>query len=94
MKVLIRKTIAGNEYWDADGKKTLFVPKGQTPDFEVEENPESMLVPEVEEIEVSENSLEGMSIKELREYAAEHDIEIPAEVKKLKEIKEFLLSAE
>lgn len=94
MKVLIRKTIAGNEYWDTDEKKTLFVGKGEIPDFEIEKNPESMLTPETEEVEVPENLLEGMSIKELREYAAEHDIKIPAEVKKLNEIREFLLNVE
>ena len=46
MKVPIRKTIAGTEYWDTENKRSLFVPKGSEPDFEVTENPKSMITPE------------------------------------------------
>ncbi|WP_312729735.1 hypothetical protein [Enterococcus sp.] len=46
MKVPIRKTIAGTEYWDTEKKRSLFVPKGSKPDFEVTENPKSMITPE------------------------------------------------
>lgn len=46
MKVPIRKTIAGTEYWDTEKKRSLFVPKGSEPDFEVTENPKSMITPE------------------------------------------------
>lgn len=46
MKVPIRKTIAGTEYWDTEKKQSLFVPKGSEPDFEVTENPKSMITPE------------------------------------------------
>lgn len=46
MKVPIRKTIAGTEYWDTEKKLTIFVPRGQEPDFEVTENPKSMITPE------------------------------------------------
>lgn len=46
MKVPIRKTIAGTEYWDTEKKRSLFVPKGIEPDFEVTENPKSMITPE------------------------------------------------
>ncbi|MFB8546778.1 hypothetical protein ACQUFE_02060 [Enterococcus casseliflavus] len=46
MIVPIRKTIAGTEYWDTEKKQSLFVPKGSEPDFEVTENPKSMITPE------------------------------------------------
>ncbi len=46
MKVPIRKTIAGTEYWDTEKKQSLFVPKGSEPDFEVTENPKSMITTE------------------------------------------------
>lgn len=43
MRVLTRKTIAGSEYWDNEEKRSIFVPLGQEPDFEVVDNPQSML---------------------------------------------------
>ena len=46
MIVPIRKTIAGTEYWDTEKKQSMFVPKGSEPDFEVTENPKSMITPE------------------------------------------------
>lgn len=53
MKVLIRKTVAGTEYWDTEGRRSIFVPRGQEPDFEVVENPKSMLTPEEDKAIVS-----------------------------------------
>lgn len=50
MKVPIRKTIAGTEYWDTENKRSLFVPKGSEPDFEVTENPKSMITPEGDKV--------------------------------------------
>ncbi|HAQ1186014.1 TPA: hypothetical protein IW787_001687 [Enterococcus faecium] len=35
--IKIRTTITGTEYWDSEKKKTVVVPKGQEPDFEVTE---------------------------------------------------------
>lgn len=48
MRVLIRSSASGSEYWDAEEKRNVFVPKGQEPDFEVTENPESMLSKEAD----------------------------------------------
>lgn len=48
MRVLIRSSASGTEYWDTEEKRNVFVPKGQEPDFEVTENPESMLSKEVD----------------------------------------------
>ncbi|WP_265458708.1 Rho termination factor N-terminal domain-containing protein [Enterococcus sp. HY326] len=50
MNVLIRKTIAGTEYWDTEKKQSLFVPKGSEPDFEVIENPNSIITPEGDKV--------------------------------------------
>lgn len=48
MRVLIRSSTSGTEYWDTEEKRNVFVPKGQEPDFEVTENPESMLSKEAD----------------------------------------------
>ena len=48
MRVLIRSSASGKEYWDTEEKRNVFVPKGQEPDFEVTENPESMLIKEAD----------------------------------------------
>lgn len=48
MRVLIRSSASGKEYWDTEEKRNVFIPKGQEPDFEVTENPESMLIKEAD----------------------------------------------
>ncbi|OFD61448.1 Rho termination factor N-terminal domain-containing protein [Bacillus mycoides] len=92
----MRKTISGTEYWDNEKKKSLFVPIGEEPGFEVTVNPESMLIGAdlangkdmtvVSEVPV----LSNMTVKELREYADELGIEVPADVKKKEDIIELL----
>lgn len=72
MKTLIRKTIAGNEYWDSEAKRTLFVPKGKETDFEITENTFSIITPE-------ENSVNLMLQEEQQESSAE-DQEVDEEV--------------
>ncbi|BCC08466.1 phage protein [Bacillus cereus] len=92
----IRKTISGTEYWDNEKKKSLFVPTGQEPGFEVTVNPKSMimgvdLASEPDKTVVSEVPvLSNMTVKELREYADELGIEIPSDIKKKEDIIEFL----
>ncbi|PEM89482.1 Rho termination factor N-terminal domain-containing protein [Bacillus toyonensis] len=92
----IRKTISGTEYWDSKEKRSLFVPTGEEPGFEVTVNPESMLIgvdlangsdtTVVSEVPV----LSNMTVKQLREYADELDIEIPSDMKKKDDIIELL----
>lgn len=105
MKVKIRETTSGTEYWDTENKKTLFVPKGEEPDFEFTVKPESMIIGvdlaggedmTVIDGEVIENELdlESMTVAKLKEYAAEKDIKIPAEIKKRDDIIIFLSDAE
>ncbi|PEP75367.1 hypothetical protein CN573_10575 [Bacillus wiedmannii] len=92
----IRKTISGTEYWDNEKKKSLVVPTGEVPGFEVTENPESMILgmdlsSEPDKTVVSEVPvLSNKTVKELREYAAELNIEIPADMKKKEDIIELL----
>ncbi|WP_459500016.1 Rho termination factor N-terminal domain-containing protein [Bacillus sp. C1] len=88
----IRKTISGTEYWDNKEKRSLFVPTGEEPGFEVTVNPESMIMgmdlangkdmTVVSEVPV----LSNMTVKELREYAAELGIDIPSDMKKKEDI--------
>ncbi|PEP67304.1 Rho termination factor N-terminal domain-containing protein [Bacillus toyonensis] len=92
----IRKTISGTEYWDNEKKKSLFVPHNVDPDFLVTVNPKSMLIgvdmangsdtTVVSEVPV----LSNMTVKQLREYADELGIEIPADVKKKEDIIDLL----
>lgn len=87
MKVETRKTAAGTEYWDNEEKRVLFVPAGEKPDFEVTENPESMLNKEEPAPKTDEApDLKDMTVNQLKAYAAELDIEIPADVKNKKDI--------
>ncbi|PEL14501.1 hypothetical protein COF37_28805 [Bacillus wiedmannii] len=101
----IRKTISGTEYWDNEKKKTLFVPTGEVPGFEVTVNPESMIADKElatggyftgnNEGQVigesgTELILSNKTIKELREYAASINVEIPADMKKKEDIIDLL----
>ncbi|PFI24046.1 hypothetical protein [Bacillus cereus] len=90
----IRKTISGTEYWDNKEKRSLFVPTGEEPGFEVTVNPESMILgmdlssePDKTVVTVPFND---MTVKQLREYADELGIDIPADVKKKEDIIELL----
>ncbi|PGE42086.1 hypothetical protein [Bacillus cereus] len=90
----IRKTISGTEYWDNKEKRSLFVPTGEEPGFEVTKNPESMIAKfaddKVVDVKVDELSLDDMTVKQLRDYAASINVEIPADVKKKEDIIKLL----
>lgn len=98
MIVETRKTAQGTEYWDVKEKRVRFVPVGKEPDFEVTVNPKSMIVG----VDVASGSdttvvtidLKDMTIPELKEYAAAHDIEIPSDVTKKADIIKLLSDAE
>ena len=88
----IRKTISGTEYWDTKEKRSLFVPTGEEPGFEVTVNPESMIIKYADNkvIDVNVIELDDMTVKELRDHAASINVEIPADVKKKEDIIELL----
>ncbi|PGC13807.1 hypothetical protein COL99_08860 [Bacillus toyonensis] len=92
MIVEIRKTISGTEYWDAKEKRILFVPIGEEPEFEVTKNPESMIigVDLASEPDKTVVNLNGMTMKQLHDYAALINVEIPADVKKKEDIIDLL----
>lgn len=103
MIIEIRKTISGTEYWDNKEKRSLFVPTGEEPGFEVTVNPESMIADKGfatggyltnNKLTIGESSTElilsNKTVKELREHADELGIEIPADVKKKEDIIELL----
>ncbi|MEK3822104.1 hypothetical protein MKY20_23765 [Cytobacillus sp. FSL W8-0315] len=96
MRVEIRKSAQGTEYWDTEEKKTLFVPAVQEPDFEVSVNPKSMItgVNNIKDPDATAVNITDMTIKELRAYAADHKVDIPAEVKKKDDIIKVLSDAE
>ncbi|MED1637493.1 hypothetical protein P4V01_11080 [Bacillus thuringiensis] len=98
-----RKTISGTEYWDNEQKKSLFVPTGEVPGFEVTVNPESMIADKgfatggyltKDTLAIGEAGTElilsNKTIKELREYADGLGIEIPSDIKKKEDIIELL----
>ncbi|SPT98783.1 Phage protein [Lysinibacillus capsici] len=92
MKVPIRTTANGTEYWDSEAKKVLFVPAGMRPSFEVTESPKTMLHKgeTVKPLEEPVFSLEGMTATQLREYAEENNIEVPGNLKKPDTIREYI----
>ncbi|WP_272513677.1 Rho termination factor N-terminal domain-containing protein [Bacillus cereus] len=100
-----RKTISGTEYWDSKEKRSLFVPTGEEPGFEVTVNPESMIADkelatggyftgntdgQVIGESGTELILSNKTIKELREYAASINVEIPSDMKKREDIIKLL----
>lgn len=88
----IRKTISGTEYWDNEEKRSLFVPTGEEPGFEVTVNPKSMIAKFANDkvIDVKVIELDDMTVKELRDHAASINVEIPADVKKKEDIIKLL----
>ncbi|MEQ6855284.1 hypothetical protein AAHH17_12460 [Lysinibacillus capsici] len=91
MKVPIRTTANGTEYWDSEAKKILFVPAGIRPSFEVTEKPESMLYVETKPLtDTPVFSLEDMSATQLREFAEENNIDVPGNLKKPETIREYI----
>lgn len=94
----IRKTISGTEYWDNEKKKSLFVPTGEEPGFEVTVNPESMIIKHADNkvvgVEIidtdTEINLDDMNAEELLSFAKENDIEVPAKLKKEETIRNHI----
>lgn len=88
----IRKTISGTEYWHNEEKRSLFVPTGEEPEFEVTANPKSMIAKFADDkvIDVKVTELDDMTVKELRDHAASINVEIPADVKKKEDIIKLL----
>ena len=100
MRIKTRETGTGTEYWDNIEKRTVFVPNGEEPGFEFKERKDvkSMIAsvdfasgPDktVEEIVM----LPDMTVKQLKQYAADNEIVIPDGVVKKPDIIVFLNEA-
>ncbi|MGS0465293.1 hypothetical protein [Bacillus pacificus] len=90
----IRKTISGTEYWDSKEKRSILVPLGQelaTGGY-VTKLPENMIVGTdlSSEPDKTAINLNGMTVKQLHDYAASINVEIPADVKKKEDIIDLL----
>lgn len=98
MRVLIRSSASGSEYWDTEEKRNVFVPKGQEPDFEVTENPESMLSKEADlyvsglpitvgNVTVDTDGIKGERL--LTTASADDDESVVLEEMNVKELREY-----
>ncbi|EHV2873865.1 hypothetical protein K0I71_000548 [Enterococcus faecalis] len=56
MRVLIRSSASGTEYWDTEEKRNVFVPKGQEPDFEFSDKSVSMIDNKIISVDKSEGN--------------------------------------
>ncbi|WP_018664607.1 hypothetical protein [Heyndrickxia acidiproducens] len=91
MIVKTRNTAQGTEYWDNVEKRVRFVPAGKDPDFEVTTEYKSMLPGKEEPINQDDiMNFSDMTLKELKQFAVENKIEIPAEITKKDDIIAFL----
>lgn len=103
MRVLMRKTLTGNEYWDTEEKKTLFVPIGKDPDFEVTVNPTSMIGEATHETgtKVAEAlksvgdgiDLDDLDTEQLLAIAEQSGIDVPGNMKKEDTIRNYINDA-
>lgn len=98
MRVLIRSSASGTEYWDTEEKRNVFVPKGQEPDFEVTENPESMLSKEADlyvgglpitvgNVTIDTDGIKGERL--LTTASADDDESVVLEEMNVKELREY-----
>jgi hypothetical protein len=97
MNVQTRVTAQGTEYWDAKEKRVRFVPAGKEPDFEVTKNPKSMVLGKGSDQSVADEDVinfSKMTVPQLKEFAAEQEIEIPSDITKKDDIIKFLTDAE
>lgn len=99
MRIKTRETATGTEYWDNIEKRTVFVPIGEEPGFEFKKRDEvkSMLAknnePDPEPID-DVMVLDDMTVKQLKQYAADNEIVIPDGVTKKPDIIKVLTEAE
>lgn len=105
MIVETRKTAQGTEYWDSKEKRSLFVPTGNKPSFEVATNYDSLVIKSEgnKTIDVKVNTkskgtrdqgdgtnLEDMTIQQLKDFAKEIDVDVPGNMKKEETIRSHI----
>lgn len=98
MRIKTRETGTGTEYWDNIEKRTVFVPNGEEPGFEFKERKDVKSMLAEKQVEDTEpdgpiTMLPDMTVKELKQYAADNEIVIPDGVVKKPDIVAFLNKA-
>jgi hypothetical protein len=86
MNVKTRVTAQGTEYWDAKEKRVRFVPAGSEPDFEVTEDPKSMVMGVdvangTDHTVVDDINLDEMNAEQLLKFAKDNNIKVPGNMK-------------
>lgn len=83
MNIKTRTTAQGTEYWDTEKKLVRFVPAGEKPDFEVQE--------ETEDKEPDNDiNLDDMDKEQLLAFAEENEIDIPGNISKEETIRNHI----
>lgn len=83
MNVKTRVTAQGTEYWDAKEKRVRYVPAGVKPDFEVTEDPKSMVmgVDVANGVDHTGINLDEMNAEQLHKFAEDNKIKVPGNMK-------------
>lgn len=94
MIVETRKTARGTEYWDNVEKRTLFVPAGKKPGFDVTVKPKSMVedghnanVGVADEVHPS---LKDLNKEQLLNFAEQNEIDVPGNMSKEETIRKYI----
>ncbi|PGX09279.1 hypothetical protein [Bacillus sp. AFS033286] len=92
----VRKTISGTEYWDSTKQKSLFVPNGEEPEFEVSGTLSAGLHEAADliadmAISKDEINLDDMNAEELLAFAKDNDIDVPGNMKKEETIRNHIV---
>ncbi|GGE58513.1 hypothetical protein [Priestia taiwanensis] len=90
MKVEMRKTASGTEYWDTKEKRTLFVATGDEEDFEVTVNLKNMLEDEGSADTSTDIDLDAMNAEQLLAFAKQNNIDVPGNMKKEETIRNHI----
>ena len=98
MIVETRRTAHGREYWDTELKKTVFVPAGKNPKFEVTADPASMISgvdlasgSDMSVVNAEAFDWDEMNAEQLLEYAKQNDVKVPGNIKKEDTIRKYIV---
>ncbi|WP_430488924.1 hypothetical protein [Rossellomorea marisflavi] len=103
MKIVVRNSAQGTEYWDTKEKKIRFLSAGKEPDFEVTKDFKSKLVADGRKFaEADRKKNEGtkedflkymdiLNVEQLLTYAKDNDIHVPGNMKKEETIRNYIV---
>ncbi|MCM3735591.1 hypothetical protein M3215_07100 [Bacillus cytotoxicus] len=91
----VRKTISGTEYWDSTKQKSLFVPNGEEPEFDVSGTLGAGLHEAADLIADmaidTEINLDDMNAEQLLSFAEQNNIDVPGNMKKEETIRNHIV---